>query len=61
MTNKCKSIWGHKYQPRYNVVPPEAKVKVSKISSEEFREIYEAMSKKEYVCDVCVRCGDRVE
>lgn len=68
MSNTCKGlaglIFGHKYQPRYNVGAPTASgIKLAEYDAEilelSIRAI-EASKPTTYVHDVCARCGDMV-
>ena len=52
-------LFGHNYQPRYDTVPPKCvDLKCSPGSVGNFNDTLRNLTKKEYRCDVCTRCGD---
>lgn len=59
--NKCTSIFGHKFQARYNEEFQESSLnelmkRATQISSPFLRE----MRSKIYIQDICARCGEIV-
>lgn len=63
-SDKCKSIFGHRYRPRYDSSPaPQAvydELNASKISVRAAAKLIDSMRTVTYICDVCSRCGDIV-
>lgn len=59
MSSVCMgSFFGaHKYQPRYHTTPPD-NIARFKGCGESFENYIKVLTKKTYVCDVCVKCGD---
>lgn len=47
------------FQPRYDTVPPNLDT-ITAPGAYWVIEFIEAMTRKTYVCDVCVRCGRKV-
>lgn len=54
-TKSCGD-YNHRFQPRYNTIPPNADIEV-KGSSYACIEYIKALTKSVYVHDVCVKCG----
>lgn len=59
--NQCPNSWrgAHKYKARYDVVPPDD-VKSIKGDIVDIISFVNALSKKTYVKDICVKCGHEI-
>jgi len=57
---RCTSIFGHKYEPRYDEVENSLANGLS-AKNAPLDEVRRLMVRQVYVRDVCVRCGDRIE
>lgn len=62
---RCSSIWGHKFMPRYDKKPTNEVLGplmavVAKINLSEYL-AHEMAVSQTYVQDVCVKCGATVE
>ena len=53
------TIFGHKFQPRYDYDPPVGKVKGPDgwATMDEMEQFVRACGRQTYVKDVCIRCG----
>jgi len=59
---RCGSIRGHKFEPRYDCEPVSSfEIGESSMSGWAFEKILEAMMRRTYVYDICVRCGTKVK
>ncbi len=56
LTHPRCTRWGHKYQARYDRIPPE-----SITEYEGSVNGFNALCKRVYVRDVCTRCGRTIE
>lgn len=53
---KCPSIFGHKYEARYSYGRP-AKIEIENVCEDGLVKVLEASKSRQYVHDICVRCG----
>lgn len=53
---KCQSVFGHKFKPRYDIEPPADTLSISTSAGAALRTL-ELLSRRTYVADVCERCG----
>lgn len=59
---RCRSIRGHKFEPRYDCEPASSfKMGEGNMSGWAFEKLVEAMMRRTYVYDICVRCGTKVK
>ena len=59
-TPKCSSWLGHKFEARYSITNPALRELIARAAK--IDTFYpESMQDKEYVCDICTRCGHVVE
>lgn len=55
----CK-VKGHKYEARYDLIPP---VNIDSIEGDSYSitEFIKSVSKKIYIYDICVKCGNVIK
>jgi hypothetical protein len=62
MSQKCTSWLGHKYEARYEIIPPSHDAMNGMDTTIYGMEQYlKALTKRVYLRDICVRCGHVVE
>jgi hypothetical protein len=58
--NRCSSWLGHKFEARYDI-RPQIGGNFEGVSSVDVVAVVNAQAKRDYVRDVCIRCGATVE
>lgn len=53
----CRRGW-HKFKPRYHTEPPERPLPKADLWGGGIDKFLDALTKKTYVHDVCIRCGE---
>lgn len=60
-TPKCKSWLGHKFEGRFSTEPPPIdSVNEFDGTNRWMYILFDALTKRTYECDICVRCGHKV-
>lgn len=62
MEKKCTSIFGHRYEARYDLGKAEMPhANFKNMDGESMSEVIEKFRTKTYILDICVRCGHIIE
>jgi hypothetical protein len=62
MSDRCQNSWfgSHQFEPRYDKEPSNA-MSLGSIKARDVEMLDAMVTKRTYVRDICVRCGNTVE